>query len=160
MSELYQHYAVMFAALLKPMSDLDYHERVDIWNHDVEDIASLVHEFEALAKDKGSVEQLGAAIQHLEDDSLRQALVPSCISRNSGKKTTSKPPSGCLRSRSRRMTSASPPSTRRTWIMRWRSWPSSRNPNRCLKNLAGQGMNLVGEFVEAAMAATRREMGR
>jgi hypothetical protein len=29
-----------------------------------------------------------------------------------------------------------------------------------LKKLAGQGMNLVGKFVESAVAQTKREMGR
>lgn len=29
-----------------------------------------------------------------------------------------------------------------------------------VKKLAGQGMNLVGKFVEASIAETKREMGR
>src|SRR5262249_15061773 len=74
-SELYQHYAVLFAAILKPLADRDYHERTDNLNQDVQDLHDLIHQLEAQAQGKGSMEKLGAAIHHLEDDALRQALM-------------------------------------------------------------------------------------
>ena len=59
-SELYQSYAVLFAALLKPFEDRDYHERTDDLNQDVQDIHDVIRQFAALEKGKGSVEKTSA----------------------------------------------------------------------------------------------------
>src|SRR3954468_1335773 len=74
-SELYQSYAVLFAALLKPNADRDYHEKIDDLNQDVEDLHKLNSKLEALAQDKEQLPKVVTAIQHLEEDDLRNELM-------------------------------------------------------------------------------------
>ena len=73
--ELYQHYAVLFAALLKPTVDEDYQERIEDLNQDVKDLNALSGQLDALAEGKDTLQSITAAAAHLEEEQLRQLLM-------------------------------------------------------------------------------------
>ena len=73
--DLYQHYSVLFAALLKPFADKDYLDRVDELNQDVKDVHRLVTQLDAMAAGKGSLDKVMAAVQQLEEEALRHELM-------------------------------------------------------------------------------------
>src|SRR3954468_16476946 len=75
LSELYQSYAVLFAALLKPNADRDYHERVDNLNQDVEDLHKLNEGLEGMLTNPQQLTKVMNAVQHLDEDGLRHELL-------------------------------------------------------------------------------------
>ncbi|MEQ1789625.1 MAG: hypothetical protein ABL857_04195, partial [Rickettsiales bacterium] len=70
-SELYQHYSVMFAALLKPAADYDYQERTETLDNDVRDIQAIVQKFE----NDIDVNMIAQLSQNLEEGELRIILM-------------------------------------------------------------------------------------
>jgi len=158
--ELYQHYAVLFAALLKPLADFDYHERIDELNNDVKDINAIIQQFEGLMAGKKNINSIAQLAQHLEDDQLRGEII--AFLQKQGAKTTenTKKMIGYLKTHTRKKDK----SIRKIEdahlnyaLSQLAVFEASRD---LLKKMAGQGMNLVGKFVENSIAETRRDMGR
>jgi len=73
-SDWYQRYAVLFSALLKPVADRDYHDRVDDMNQDVEDLHHLSSQCTNYQNNKGNVDKIAEAVMHIEDPGLRHEL--------------------------------------------------------------------------------------
>jgi len=155
-SELYQHYAVLFAALLKPFADRDYQDRVSDLNEDVRDINAIIQQ---LAGGK-SIEQIMASINHLDDDELRQLLTRFLQEQRHKKSDDCRKMNDYLKQQSTRKDkdiAAIEAAHMNYALAQLAVFEGSRD---FLKKMAGQGMNLVGKFVEDAMAKTQREMGR
>jgi hypothetical protein len=160
LSELYQHYAVLFAALLKPNADNDYRDRVDEMNQDVQDLHNLNTQFDALAKGKDQLKQVMAAINHLEEDDLRQELLNFMQQQKYKKNDNLKKLMEFLKQHAQKKDKeiASIESAHLNYVMAQLGiFEGSKD---MLKKLAAQGMNLVGKFVENSIAESRREMGR
>jgi len=160
LTELYQHYAVLFAALLKPSADVDYRDRVDELNQDVEDLHKLNSQLETLAKNKEQINQVMAAINHLEEDDLRHQLVHFMQQQKFEKKDNIKKLMQFLKEHAARKDKeiASIESAHMNYVMAQLGiFEGSKD---MLKKMASQGMNLVGRFVENAVAESRKEMGR
>lgn len=158
--ELYQHYAVLYAALLKPLADRDYLERVEDMNQDVKDIHQLVKAVEALSAGKGSVEKVLSAINHLENESLRYELAQFMQQGKHKKKENLQKLAAFLKTQVGAIDKqiASVDAAHMNYVMaQFSIFEGSRD---MLKKLAAQGMNLVGKFVEKAMAESRRDLGR
>ena len=158
--ELYQHYAVLFAALLKPFADRDYHDRTDNLNQDVEDLQSLRKEFEALATGKGDQEAIGDAILHVEDNELRQELLNFMHKQQFKKKENLDKLLQFLKitvTQKDKEIAAIDAAHMSYALAQLGIFEASRD---MLKQMAKQGMNLVGKFVEASIAESRNEMRR
>lgn len=160
LTELYEHYAVLFAALLKPFADKDFNARLEDMNQDVQDLSALAQQMEALADGKGSIEAITAAIQHLEDEGLRQALLAFLQQQKHKDKGNLKKLVAFLKQqvKSKDGQIASIESAHMNYALN--QLGIFENSKDMLKKMAMQGTNLVGKFVEASLAETRREIGR
>lgn len=160
LSELYQHYAVLFAALLKPNADNDYRDRVDDINQDVQDLHNLTTHLDDLAKGKEALNKVVSSIQHLEEDDLRQQLLNFMQQNMHKKKDNLKKLMEFLKQHAQKKDReiASIESAHLNYVMAQLGiFEGSKD---MLKKMAAQGMNLVGKFVESSIAESRREMGR
>lgn len=158
--ELYQHYAVLFAALLKPIADRDYLDRMDEMNQDVKDLHALLSQLAALEAGKGSVEKVMAAIQHLEEEGLRHELVSFMQAQKYKKKDNLAKLMAFLKGHvvDKDKAIAGVDAAHMNYVLAQLGiFEGSRD---LLKKLAQQGMNLVGKFVENAMAESRKDLGR
>lgn len=160
LSELYQHYGVLFAALLKPFADADYHERVSDLNEDVREINAITQQLDAIMKKKGNAEQLVAAVHNLEDDEMRVLLMQFVQQQRYRKKDDVKKLVQLLKAESGKKDKriAGIETAHMNYVTTQLSiFEDSKD---MLKKMAERGMNLVGKFVEASLAESRREMGR
>lgn len=158
--ELYQHYAVLFAALLKPLADRDYLDRVEELNQDVQDLHSLLAQLEAMLSGRGAVEKVMAAVQHLEDEALRHELMQFMQAQKYRKKDNLATLMTFLKQhmaqKDKEITGID--AAHMNYVLAQLGiFEGSRD---LLKKMASQGMNLVGKFVENAMAESRRDLGR
>lgn len=160
LSELYQSYSVLFAALLKTNADRDYHERIDNLNQDVEDLLKLGGAIEALATDAKQLPKVMNAVQHLDEDDLRTQLVNFMQQQKYTKKDNLKKLMQFLKEHAARKDKgiAAIEQAHMSYVMAQLGiFEGSKD---MLKKMASQGMNLVGRFVENAIAESRHEMGR
>ena len=158
--ELYQNYSVLFAALLKPNADRDYHERVDNLNQDVEDLHHLASHLDELEQNNTQLPQVVTAIQHLEEDGLRNELLNFVQQQKHIKKDNLKKLVQFLKEHAKRKDKdiAAIEEAHMNYVMSQLGiFEGSKD---MLKKMAAQGMNLVGKFVENAIAESRHEMGR
>jgi hypothetical protein len=154
--ELYQHYAVLFAALLKPLADHDYHDRIDDLVHDVRDITAIIQQLEG----KGNTALIAQLAQHLEDDQLRGEVL-AFLKQEKAKTTENNSKmitylKGHIKKKDSNIKTIEDAHLNYA-LSQLAVFEASRD---MLKKMAGRGMNLVGKFVENSIAATRQEMGR
>jgi hypothetical protein len=157
-SELYQHYGALFAALLKPLADRDYKDRRDTLSQDIEDIQSLSAQLAGLGQK--DADHLLAAAHHLEDTALRETLLACLRQKKYKQKEHLKKMLQMLQQQaaaSRRQLTAIETAHMNYALAQLAIFEDSKD---MLRKMAESGMNLVGRFVEAAIAETRREMGR
>lgn len=158
--ELYQNYAVLFAALLKPIADFDYHERVDELNNDVKDINAIIQQFEGLLAGKKNINTIAQLAHHLEDEQL-QGEVIAFLQKKAAKTTENiKKMIGYLKTHTKKKDKhikTIEDAHLNYALAQLAVFEASRD---LLKKMAGQGMNLVGKFVENSIADTKRDMGR
>lgn len=158
--ELYQNYAVLYAALMKPIADTDYHERLDNLNHDVKDLHRLIAALEALMARKGGVDAVLTAIHHLESDDLRHELNQFMAQEKYKKQENLQKLILFLKAnvdRNDKDIDEIDQSHMKFAMAQLAIFEGSRD---LLKKMAGKGMNLVGRFVQNAMSESGRDMGR
>lgn len=150
LSELYQQYGVLFASLLKITAENDYHDRTETLNQDVEEINAIVQAVERGAP-ASEVETL---IKHLNDESLKADLL-LLLPQIKGKGA------GALNALIAKLVANIQKNDKRikgvdnahhTYVTSQLAIYESAKD--MLKQMAGQGMNLVGAFVESAMRGT------
>lgn len=158
--ELYQHYAVLFAALLKPSADEDYQERIEDLNQDIKDLNALSSQLDALAEGKDTLQTITAAAAHLEEEQLRQLLMMFLQHGKHKNKDEIKKLVAFIKQHAKGKDSQI--ATIETAHMNYslNQLGIFENSKDLLKKMAQQGMNIVGKFVEASIAETRREIGR
>lgn len=159
-SELYQNYAMLFAALLKPFADADYQERTDDIAHNVAELGSLVNQIEGLASGTGAIEQIANQINHLEDDELRKNLLAFLQQGGFRQKPEIAKLVAYLKARSNKKDGEIKAIDKAHLDYSTAQLAIYEGSRDTLKKMAAQGMNLVGKFVESSIAQTRREMGR
>lgn len=153
--EHYQKYAVLFSALLKPAADTDHHERVGDLDNDVRDLNAIIRQCE-----KGYLAQAGELVQYLEDPALRAALAAMLRQPKAKDPASIKKIVAMLKDRIKakdKAIKAIENAHRDYGLAQLTLFENSRD---MLKKMAAAGMNLVGNFVAASIAQTRREMGR
>lgn len=160
LAELYQRYAVLFAALLKPLADHDMHDRTDELNHDVQEMHTLVQQCEMLAGGKGKEDQLITLIHHLNDGALRIELTAWLHQQRHRKKDDLRALIQLLNQKTQtkdRRIAAIEEAHMKYALAQLAIYEESKD---MIKKMAEQGMNLVGKFVESSIAQTKREIGR
>lgn len=155
-SELYQHYAVLFAAILKPLADKDFLQRTDELNNDIKEINSVMESL----KNGSSIQQVNEAIQHVEDPQLRGELTAFIQHGGLKDKAQINKLIQYLREHKTRRDTAIAAIDKAHMQYATGQLAVYENSKDLIKNLASKGMNLVGKFVEASISQTRREMGR
>ena len=158
--ELYEHYAVLFAALLKPFADSDYKERINELNDEVREINAMIRQMEGLLKGNAALEQVVASAQHLEEDDLRQ-LILAFLQQQKYKRRedTKKLITGLKKhcSGKDKSIAAIEKAHMQYVLAQLAIFEGARD---MIKKMAAQGMNLVGKFVQNAVAAAQYERGR
>ncbi len=156
-SELYQNYAVMFAALLKPTADHDYQERSDTLDNDVRDISQIIQQFE---KANINVNTIARLAQKLEERELTMIIMAFLQQEKQEKASDVKKLIGHLKSHIKQKDKALKVIDEAHMRFATTQLAIFEESRDMLKKLAGQGMNLVGKFVEDSIKATKRQMGR
>lgn len=155
-TELYQHYAVMFSALLKPTADHDYKDRTDSLDNNVQDIQGIINQFETKVDDK-KISQLS---QKLEEVELRIILATFIEQKKHKNSSDVKKLLGHLNKLVKQKDEKIKAIDKAHMSFATAQLGIFEESKDMLKNLAAKGTNLVGKFVEASVAATRKQMGR
>ncbi len=155
-SELYQHYTVLFAGLLKPYADSDCRGRTDHLNQDIMDINALIQ----LLGQSADAGQIAAQAQHLEDEDLRTALLAFLRAGKQTQKDEVKKLVSALKGKIGKKDKeiATIEAAHMNYALAQLAvYEASKD---LIKKMAVQGMNLVGKFVEASLAQAKRDLGR
>lgn len=155
-ADLYQHYSVMFSALLKHVADHDYQERIDTLNNDAHNIHSLISKFETRA----DVNILSQLAQQLDEGELRIILVTFLQQKKHLSNSDVKKLIGHLKNLIKQKDKSIKSLDKAHIQFAMAQLGIFEESKDMLKKLASQGMNLVGRFVEASVAETRKQMGR
>lgn len=154
--ELYQHYAVLFAGLLKPFADKDYLERTENLNQDVQDITSLIPALEG----KINPDRLADLVHHLEDDVLRAELLAFLNAQKQKKKDEIRKLVQTLKdkiAKKDKEIAAIDAAHMNFVVAQLGIYEASKE---VIKKMAAQGTNIVGKFVESSLAQAKRDLGR
>lgn len=154
--ELYQNYAVMFSALLKPIADHDYKDRSEMLNNEAEDIHSLINQFEG----KLNANIIAGLAQNLEEHELRIIIMHFLHQQKHKNKDDVKKLVSHLKNHLKNKDKNLKTIDQAHGNFAMAQLGIYEESKDMLKKLASQGMNLVGKFVENSMAETRRQMGR
>ena len=156
LSELYGFYGVLFSALLKATAENDYQERSDTMNQQVEDIHALITAIESGA----SAQQVATMAAHLDDEAIKKEL-QDVLPKLKGK--DKKALSGLIA----RLEAATQRKDKELKKLNTAELDYAttqlalyENSKDMLKAMAGQGMNLVGQFVESALRGAKQGRGR
>jgi hypothetical protein len=142
--------------LLKPFADNDFHERTDTANQDVSTLLGLVAQFE-----KGSsAAALTDSVNHLEANDLRMLLQRFIVSGKGKKAPEVKKMLALLKEEIKKKNKEIKTVEKAHMDYGLAQLGLYEASKDTVKKMAASGMNLVGNFVEKAMAETRREMGR
>ena len=158
--ELYKNYAVMFAALLKPFADADYQDRVDELNQDVQEINAIIAEIEKLSQGKGSVNTAAAIANQVENADLHRLLIAFLQEKRFKSPSDTEKLNGALKQENKKKDKQIKIIEDAHMNYALGQLGVYEESKDLLKKMAGQGVNLVGKFVEASIAETRRSMGR
>jgi hypothetical protein len=158
-ADYYRHYAVLFSALLKPLADRNTHDRVDYLNNDIEDLQTLIKEYAALAKNKGNQTAIGEAITHLDDDTLRNDLQNFMHQQKFKKKENLEKLVQFLKAQASRKNKEITDIESAHMNYALAQLGIFEDSKDMLKKMAKGGMNLVGTFVEASIAQSKRDIG-
>jgi len=156
LAELYQHYAILFAALLKPFADNDFRERTDAAQQDIGNVHALIQQFET----GKSAAAIANTVNHLEDDKLRSNLLRFLQSEQHKKKPEVKKLLAGLKGEIKKKNKTIKEVEKAHMDYGLAQLGIYEGAKDAIKKMAASGMNLAGKFVESAMAETRREMGR
>lgn len=156
----YQHYAVLFAALLKPIADADYYDRSDELNHGVADVSGIIAQFEAQLKGKGDKEILMQLILHLEHETLRKELLAFVQHPKSAQKDQIQKMITYLKGDIKKKDAVLKTIDKAHESYAMNQLAVYENSRDLLKKMAGKGMNLVGQFVENSIRDTQTGRGR
>lgn len=156
LQELYEQYGVLFAALLKATAEHDAQERIDQLNDEVEEINAVIHAISTQA----STQQIVVLIQHLSDETLRQnllLLLPQIKGKSAGalQALIAK-----LRANIQKNDAKIKGIDQAQHQYATTQLAIYENAKDMLKKMAGQGMNLVGQFVESTLRGTQAGRGR
>lgn len=155
-TELYGKYSVMFAALLKQAADYDYEEREQTIKNDTKDLYSIIHQFE----NKIDIDTITQLTHQLDETELRVIILTFLQHKKHKNKSDIekllKHLKNIIKQKDKNIEILE--KSHHNFAMAQLS--IFENSKDMLKDLALQGMNLIGKFVEASIAESKRQMGR
>lgn len=155
-SELYRHYAIIFSALLKPIADRDFKERIANLNNDAGDVSQIIGEFE----NKADAKIISKMAQKVEQKELR-IIIATFIQKKKHKNPEDvKKLLGHLKKYVKQQDAKIKAIDKAHMEFSTAQLAVFEESKDMLKELATKGTNLIGKFVEASVADTRRQMGR
>jgi hypothetical protein len=152
-AEGYKQYGVLFAALLKPFAETDYKDRTEQMNEEVAILGQIIK-----ALEMGN--NAAPLINHLDSDEIRHTLQSFLSQGVASKSDLVKKAINHLKQKIKnndkeikRIDAA-----HHTYVMAQLGlYEASRD---ILKKMAKQGMNIVGQFVEASLKESQQGRGR
>jgi len=159
-SELYQHYGVLFAALLKPYADADYVERIDDLNQDVQEMNSIIDQIAALADGKGNLQTAVAVAGQAEDPNLHKLLMAFLQEKRYKNSEDTQKLNGAIKGEINKKNKRIKDIEQAHMNYALAQLGIYEGAKDMLKDMAQKGVNLVGKFVEASVAEPKRSMGR
>ncbi len=160
LGELYQHYAVLFSALLKAGADDDFIARSEDLNQDVKEMNAIINEIEKLANGKGSVETAAALAGQVQDANLHALIIRFLQEKRYSRSEDVQK----LKDAIKKECAAKDKEIKeidqahmRYAMAQLAVYEGSKD---VLKSMAQKGMNLVGKFVEASVSQTRQDRSR
>lgn len=158
LSELYQHYAVLFAGLLKPFADRNHQSRSEEHDQEVEMVHALLDRVTDVAAGK-EPRDLDALIAAVTDPALRQALTAARHAKQAraAKAANMQKLLKDAKSRADREIAGLEAAHMAYVMAQLGIYEDGRD---VVKKLAARGMNLAGNFVEASLAEAKRDLGR
>lgn len=145
-SELYKQYAMLFAALLKPTADVDYHERTEQMDEEVGNIKAIID-----ALRKGGAAEIETLINHLENATLQDALI-KFAGKSKGKQNAELPELlGKLKLTVQALDKNIKTIDTAHHLYATTQLTIYENAKDNLKKMMTSGLNLVGAFVEASI---------
>lgn len=160
LAELYQTYAVMYAALLKPFADNDYHDRIDDLMQDNAELKALKDQLAALADGKGSLNEAANLANHVNDDNLQKLMITFLQQKRYKNREDTQKLMAALKLQQEKNDKEIRAIEDAHLSYATGQLAVYEGSKDMLKKMASQGMNLVGKFVEASINATRSDMGR
>ena len=151
--ELYEKYGMLFAALLKATAEHDYQERTDTLNQEVEHIHQVI---EALSRN-ASTQALATLVQHLDDEKLKRdvlAMLPQMKGKNTSGLAAKLKGETQRKDKTLKLIDSAHHDYATSQLAIYES------AKDMLKKMAAQGMNLVGQFVEASLRQSTQGRGR
>jgi hypothetical protein len=159
LSELYTHYAILFSALLKVPADQNYQSRLEDHNELYDQLAEFEQQAGQATKNT-TLESLDDVVNLIEDPELRNKISQIINRKQSSKNQKLQEALEVAREAKERIDReiAVIESAHMGYVMA--QLGIYEDGKDTLKQLAQRGMNLVGKFVEAALAEARRDLGR
>ncbi len=151
LAQLYKDYTVLFVAIFAEKADKNADHRTDEINSLVEDCHTVQDMLEKLAKGTVSVQQVLVAVQHLENDQLRNKLTQMLHN----KKTNSQDLANGVSSLKQAISGMD--KEIKAIDQAAMSFSTSQlavyeDAKDTVKRMASSGLNIAGKFVENAMA--------
>lgn len=157
LSELYKTYAVMFAALLADAADKNYYARTDEQNTAVEELA----EVETLLKQAQKGQDVRADMEHIlpniTDPELKKKLMQATASK--GQRDAVSAAIAATRAAMKACDGVIAGIDKAHFHFATGQLAIYEHAKDTVKKLAGQGMNLAGQFVANAVAGAGQGMG-
>lgn len=160
LSELYQHYSVLFAGLLKPFADNDYYDRSEALEHDAHDIYHLIQQMKQYVNGKVSEPSLKEAINQIEDHTLRTELVAFLQAQKHKQRQEMVKLNQKLKQEYTKREKLITGITKAHMDFGLHQLSIFENSRDMVRLMAARGLNIVGKFVESATAQARRDLGR
>jgi hypothetical protein len=160
LADLYKHYAVIFVALLADSADRNYYTRLNNCNSQVEELAAL----EEAIKAASGKRDVPVNVQELADHAIDDPdLIRKLLSSLQGKRANRLLASEAQQSVKALMQLAD--KEIKTIDKAHFTFATSQlgvyeNARDVVKNMAVQGMNIVGQFVQQAVQEASRKSGR
>jgi hypothetical protein len=154
--DLYKNYTVMFAALLKPAADHDYAVRTEDADEQARDIFAVTHQLET----KPDINILANMAQAVQSDELRVILTKFLQQQKHKNKDEINKLLANLKIVVANKDKAIKAVDKAHMDFVMTQLGIFEDSKDLLKKMAKQGMNVVGKFVENAIADSKRQMGR
>ena len=158
LGQLYTNYTVLFAALFAETTDRNFQTRVTENNTEVEDLAQIQQMIEMLERGQVAVEQVEEVIQHLQNDEMKTRLM-IMLHERSQKKRQMQDAIAQIKTQMNAldMEIASMDKAHTHYLSG--QMMLLQESKEMVKKLAGQGLNLAGQFLQNSVAQSQGRGG-
>lgn len=154
--ENYKNYTVLFVALLAEMADRNYSNRLNENNTQVEDIASVLADVKASIHKHGPEVDVIHLLQHISDPDIKRQLAARLKGARSGKAASAE-----MNAMIKQLDAENDRVEKAHFTYVTSQLSVYEGAKDIVKKMANSGLNVVGDFMAAAMQeANRHSRGR